>query len=81
MFLSNTTFLLRMPESIGVGVGQETLVTLRVVNDGNGDDSIAVQASLDCEGWSVTPAISNLTIAASSVREKSILHYQSTCRC
>jgi len=59
------------PESIGVGVGQETLVTLRVVNDGNGDDSIAVQASLDCEGWSVTPAISNLTIAASSERSQS----------
>ena len=32
------------PEAIGIGDGGETLVTLSVVNNGNGDDTISVQS-------------------------------------
>ena len=59
------------PESIGVGVGKESLVTLRVVNNGNGDDNTTIRSSLNCEGWFVTPPISNITVAASSERSQS----------
>ena len=59
------------PDSIGVGVGQDSLVTLRIVNNGNGDDDTTIQASLDCDGWDVKPSISNITIAASSERSQS----------
>ena len=34
------------PEKIGVGVGDETIVTLRIVNDGNGDDTVTVESQL-----------------------------------
>ena len=66
------------PAAIGVGVGDETLVTLRIINDGNGDDTVSVQSSLSCEGWQVTPGISNITVAAGSERSQSftILHQQ-----
>ena len=59
------------PAGIGVGVGDETLVTLRIVNDGNGDDTVSVQSSLSCEGWQVTPGLSNITVAAGSERSQS----------
>ena len=59
------------PDSIGVGVGKESIVTLRIVNNGNGDDSTSVQSSLDCDGWFVTPPISNVTVAANSERSQS----------
>lgn len=59
------------PESIGVGVGKESLVTLRVVNNGNGDDNTTIRSSLNCDGWSVLPSISNITVAASSERSQS----------
>ena len=59
------------PAAIGVGVGDETLVTLRIINDGNGDDTVSVQSSLSCEGWQVTPGMSNITVAAGSERSQS----------
>ena len=68
--------LVDAPESIGVGVGDETLVTLRIINDGNGDDTVRVESSLDdCEGWSVTPPVSNVTVAADSERSQSFTIY------
>ena len=63
------------PESIGVGVGDETIVTLRIVNDGNGDDTVRVESSLSCEGWSVAPPVSNVTVAAESERSQSFTIY------
>ena len=55
------------PEAIGIGDGGETLVTLSVVNNGNGDDTISVQSSLEQScidaGWQVTGS-TNLTVAA-----------------
>ena len=65
------------PESIGVGVGDETLVTLRIVNNGNGDDTVRVESSLTCDGWSVAPPVSNVTVAAGSERSQSFTIYAS----
>ena len=67
--------LIDAPEAIGVGVGDETLVTLRVVNDGNGDDTVRVESSLSCEGWLVAPPVSNVTVAAESERSQSFTIY------
>ena len=62
-------------EQYGVADGGETLVTLTVFNHGNGDDAISVQSILedDCidAGWQVTPAVSNLTVAADNDRSQS----------
>ncbi len=62
-------------EQYGVADGGETLVTLTVFNHGNGDDTISVQSILEdvCidAGWQVTPAISNLTVAADNDRSQS----------
>ena len=62
-------------EQYGVADGGETLVTLTVFNHGNGDDAISVQSILEdvCidAGWQVTPAISNLTVAADNDRSQS----------
>ena len=70
------------PESIGVGDGGETLVTLRVVNLGNGDDPITLESSLSqaCvdAGWQVAPAVSNITVAADSDRSQSFTIYAAT---
>jgi hypothetical protein len=70
------------PESIGVGDGGETLVTLRVVNLGNGDDPITLESSLSqaCvdAGWQVAPAVSNITVAADSERSQSFTIYAAT---
>ena len=63
------------PESIGVGVGGETIVTLRIVNNGNGDDTVRVESELSCEGWSVAPPVSNVTVAAGSERSQSFTVY------
>ena len=65
------------PESIGVGVGDETIVTLRIVNDGNGDDTVLVESTLpaSCEGWTVAPPVSNVTVAAGSERSQSFTIY------
>ena len=71
--------LVDAPENIGVGVGDETIVTLRIVNDGNSDDSVTVESQLSCEGWTVAPPISNVTVAANSERSQSFTIY--TCRC
>jgi hypothetical protein len=61
------------PDAIGVADGGETLVTVDLTNDGNGDDSVVVQASLaeGCDDWQVTPANSTLTIAAGNSRAQS----------
>ncbi|MGB1491501.1 MAG: hypothetical protein ACPG9O_05495, partial [Candidatus Poseidoniaceae archaeon] len=67
--------LVDAPESIGVGVGDETIVTLRIVNNGNGDDTVTVESGLSCEGWTVAPPISNVTVAASSERSQSFTIY------
>ena len=69
--------LIDAPASIGVGIGDETLVTLRIVNDGNGDDTVSVQSSLFCDGWQVTPGISNVTVAAGSERSQSFTIFAS----
>jgi len=70
------------PESIGVGDGGETLVTLRVVNLGNGDDSVTLESSISqaCAdaGWQVAPAVTNLTVAADSDRSQSFTIYAAT---
>ena len=70
------------PDSIGVGDGGETIVTLRIDNHGNGDDTISVQSSLEqsCidSGWQVAPAISNLTVAADDDRSQSFTIYAAT---
>ena len=62
------------PEAIGIGDGGETLVTLSVVNNGNGDDTISVQSSLEQScidaGWQVTGS-TNLTVAANDERAQS----------
>ena len=63
------------PEKIGVGLGDETIVTLRIVNDGNGDDTVTVESQLSCEGWTVAPPISNVTVAANSERSQSFTIY------
>ena len=70
--------LIDAPVSIGVGIGDETLVTLRIVNDGNGDDTVSVQSSLFCDGWQVTPGISNVTVAAGSERSQSFTIFASS---
>ena len=71
--------LVDAPEKIGVGVGAETIVTLRILNDGNGDDTVTVKSELDnsgsCEGWTVAPPISNVTVAADSERSQSFTIY------
>jgi asparagine N-glycosylation enzyme membrane subunit Stt3 len=71
-----------VPESIGVGDGGETLITLRMVNLGNGDDSITLESSLSqaCidAGWQVTPPETNLTVAADSERSQSFTIFAST---
>ena len=71
--------LVDAPEKIGVGVGDETIVTLRILNDGNGDDTVTVKSELDnsgsCEGWTVAPPISNVTVAADSERSQSFTIY------
>ena len=70
------------PDSIGVGDGGETIVTLRIDNHGNGDDTISVQSSLEQScidaGWQVAPAISNLTVAADDDRSQSFTIYAAT---
>jgi hypothetical protein len=67
------------PESIGVGDGGDTLVTLRVVNFGNGDDPVVLESSLSqaCvdAGWQVAPEITNVTVAADSERSQSFTIY------
>ena len=40
--------LVDAPESIGIGVGDEAIVTLRIVNDGNVDDNVTVESDLYC---------------------------------
>ena len=42
-----------------------------VVNNGNADDNTTIRSSLNCEGWFVTPPISNITVVASSERSQS----------
>ena len=48
---------------------------MRIVNDGNGDDSVTVESQLSCEGWTVAPPISNVTVAANSERSQSFTIY------
>ena len=67
--------LVDAPESIGIGVGDEAIVTLRIVNDGNGDDTVTVESDLSCEGWTVAPPVSNVTVAAGSERSQSFTIY------
>jgi hypothetical protein len=71
-----------VPESIGVGDGGETLITLRIVNLGNGDDFITLESSLSqaCvdAGWQVAPPITNLTVAADDDRSQSFTVYAAT---
>ena len=67
--------LVDAPESIGVGVGDESIVTLRIVNNGNGDDTVRVESDLSCEGWTVAPPVSNVTVAAGSERSQSFTIY------
>ena len=61
------------PEAIGVADGGETLVTVDLFNEGNGDDSIEISASLEeeCIDWQVTPANSTITIASGNGRTQS----------
>jgi hypothetical protein len=61
------------PDAIGVADGGQTLVTVDLFNEGNGDDSIVVVASLDeeCTDWQVTPANSTITIASGNGRAQS----------
>ena len=67
------------PESIGVADGGETIVTLRISNHGNGDDTVTVQSVLEQScidaGWQVAPSIENLTVAAASDRSQSFTIY------
>ena len=62
-------------DKYGVADGGDTLVTLTVSNNGNGDDTIAILPTLEesCvdAGWLVTPPISNLTVAADNERSQS----------
>ena len=67
--------LVDAPGSIGIGVGDEAIVTLRIVNDGNGDDTVTVESDLSCEGWTVAPPVSNITVAAGSERSQSFTIY------
>ena len=75
-FHNSTTSRSSMLQKIGVGVGDETIVTLRIVNDGNGDDTVTCRiAAASCEGWTVAPPISNVTVAANSERSQSFTIY------
>ena len=71
-----------VPDTIGVGDGGETTVTLSIENLGNGDDTVTVQAVLEQScidaGWLVTPPISNLTIAADNSRSQSFTIFAAT---
>jgi len=70
------------PESIGIADGGTVLVTLRVDNLGNGDDTVSVTSSIPqvCvdAGWDVTPKLSNLTIAANNDRSQSFTVFAPT---
>ncbi|MEL0101513.1 MAG: hypothetical protein VW862_07435, partial [Euryarchaeota archaeon] len=63
------------PESVGVADGGTVIVTLRVDNLGNGDDTVSITSSIPQEcvdaGWDVTPKLSNITIAANNDRSQS----------
>ena len=71
-----------LEDRIGIADGGETLVTVRVQNQGNGDDTITVTPTLEQScleaGWQVTPPISNLTVAADDDRSQSFTVFAST---
>jgi hypothetical protein len=67
------------PDSIEVEDGQYFTVSVRISNNGNGDDTILVRPDLEqtCidSGWSVMPTISNVTIAPDSERSMAFAFY------